>query len=323
MAYPSAVQKSKQRLAEIERWTSILRPLTGTVVQGGWVVLTPAECYDALELPQHYRSGAGIQLGHVMRSLGWDKVAMRVGGEVTKVWRRRQDYTPPPEPEPVAAKSPFRGTLPADNLPEVISTGTYAGSIEMNGEQIALSSDLGKRFVHRCAQHDEGIRTAANIMTEFDLTQSAWDDLKWDRNLQKAVRALIDQRATSGIAGTEKASAFSGRALDTLDQIHRDQRAPASARAAAAASVIKAAGVGGGGAAKPGLAPSGGPWVSMQIALGGGKTVKLQPPDRVEPAFKFDIDFASQLPADAKRPPIDVTPVDPVPDDGPDEGFTQ
>lgn len=177
-------------------------------------------------------------------------------------------------------------------MPTVIS-GTYAGSIPLNGEDVALDSDFGKRFVFACTLHDEALLSAADLRLRFDLTEGAWDDLKFNRSLQRAVRELLDERKLSGLAGTQKAQAYSGPALDTLRDIHRDSRQPASARGGAAATILKHGGVGGGGG-MPGRAPSGGPWVNLQLRTGDRVTVS-KPPPGVEPTFAITTDFSAKL----------------------------
>jgi hypothetical protein len=289
------------------QWAAQLRSLTG-VPYKGWMVLKAAEIYAHLGIPPHEQASASHRVAQALRVLGWARVYTRVGGECMYVWRRSLNYEVPPESltaraAPAPQASPFSAQLPPEppELPTVIP-GRYVGSIELNGETVALDSDLGKRLVLACAKHDENLYTVEDLRLAFDLTEGGWDTLKWDRTLQKAVRSLIESRAESGLAGDQKAHVYSGSALDTLQAIHRDRQAPASARAAAAATVVKAAGVGAGAAAGPRRGAPNGPWIDFRI--GGRQTSPL--PDGVESELRFEINLGT---APAPDPIIDVTPV--------------
>jgi hypothetical protein len=290
-----ALQEATERLAEAERWTARLRGLQGRVI-GGWAVLRASDCFDALDMPLQFRAGAHQRLGDVLRALGWAAARMQVDGDMMRVWRRPADYAPVEQVPSKPEASPFREPLPEEPvaLPTVISSGMYSGSIPLNGEDVPLASDLGKKLVLACCLLDEGLLSVQDLLLRFDMTETAWDDLRFHRDLQKSVRALIDHRAQSGVASSQKAVVYSGHALDTLKLIHQDRQVPASSRAAAAATIVKAGSVGGGlgagGAVKPGLAPSGGPWLLMKV---DGRVIS-GPPENVEPVQTIEMNLGGK-----------------------------
>jgi hypothetical protein len=310
---PSLAAQVAADVAEQQaQWTARLRQLSGTPYRE-WVILRTEDVCKELRLARYEYDSLSARIGLIMRSLGWNRVYMRFGTERSYIWRRHPNYKPPEaleagpvQPKPAPQGRPFSVPLPPEPvpLPEVID-GRYGGSIELNGETVALDSDLGKKLILSCAMFDEGVRSVDDVLLAHDMTRTAWDDLRLDRHLQKAVRALVELRAGDGTAGALKANVYSSEALDSLRDIHRNPRAPASARAASAATILKTSSINaGGGPGRPGRAPSGGPWALVRIS---GRVVS-QPPSNVEPEVHLELNLGTRPPPEP-TPIIDVTPV--------------
>jgi hypothetical protein len=132
---------------------------------------------------------------------------------------------------------PKKPTVPATTNDVVI----------LNGREIALDSDTGRKLVVACTRAAEGLVKDTDIIEEFEISISEWENVKTNVKLGRAIRDMGRQRVASGQRAREAAQGIFVKAPAVLDGIMSSEQASARHRIEAAREIRQVA-IGGDGA---------------------------------------------------------------------------
>jgi hypothetical protein len=155
----------------------------------------------------------------------------------------------------------------------------------LNGKPVELSSDLGRKLVTRCTQAAEGIAKDSDVIDEFEISISEWENIKTSTKLGRAIREEGRRRVANGQRAREAAQGIFVKAPAVLDGIMSSEQASARHRIEACKEIRQVA-IGGDGAKN---APDAGQPFLIRIDLSatpGGEVVEVRgttnPPKQIE-----------------------------------------